>query len=414
MTAALWSLLRSDGFRRLRWAAAFGVFVALTLLARTMTVAYIPAFLLAATAQFLVAPRDLRLRARNAAIAGGAALVVAGPWYIRNARSVWDGLAGSGYGEDSAQYGRHYPVMSWGFWTKELRLDLSHFGLPLAAVLFICLLASLAYFLLRRPPLQRGWFRSARAAGLLGLVLVVLEGYLVLTSSRNQGTGFALPWLPALVVLCVVAAAGVPARAVRVGLATLLGVVSLAAVLSKSGWVEPLAEVRAVSVPGFGSVPVTDGRAVTQRELEGAGYDIEPVTEPPSEIHREWLPLARDVVGWSLDRAEQRGEELRLMLGPDDLIFSNWRLSLAAQLWFHRWLPVDYLTTFPSGDSAASYRRQLLSPPHNALVSFDPSERAKITRWKVEAAARALGFRPEKSFTMPDGRKLWIWWRGRG
>jgi hypothetical protein len=38
-------------------------------------------------------------------------------------------------------------------------------------------------------------------------VLVVLEGYLVLTSSRNEGTGFSLPWLPALVILGVVAAA---------------------------------------------------------------------------------------------------------------------------------------------------------------------------------------------------------------
>ena len=42
MTAALWALVRSDGLRRVGWAAAFGVFVALTLLSRTMTVAYLP------------------------------------------------------------------------------------------------------------------------------------------------------------------------------------------------------------------------------------------------------------------------------------------------------------------------------------------------------------------------------------
>jgi hypothetical protein len=38
----------------------------------------------------------------------------------------------------------------------------------------------------------------------------------------------------------------------------------------------------------------------------------------------------------------------------------------------------------------------------------------EITRSKVEAAARSLGFAPVKPFTMPDGRTIWIWWRERG
>ena len=57
MTAALWALMRSDGLRRARWAVAFGLFVALTLLSRTMTVAYAPGLALAAGTQFLVGAR---------------------------------------------------------------------------------------------------------------------------------------------------------------------------------------------------------------------------------------------------------------------------------------------------------------------------------------------------------------------
>jgi Dolichyl-phosphate-mannose-protein mannosyltransferase len=416
MTAALWALVRSDGFRRPGWAAAFGLFVALTLLARTMTVAYVPGFALAAGMQFFVAGPELRVRMRNLAIAVGTIALVAGPWYIRNARSVYDLFLGSGYGEGAAPFGRHYPVASWGYWTKELRLDLSYLLLPLGATLLLFFAVALAYLLARHRSLRAARPRSARAAGVLALVLIVLEGYLVLTSSRNEGTGFALPWLPALVILGVTAAASTPARIVRVGLASILVVVSLGALLSKSGWIEPLARVRTASIPGLGRVGVTDGRGLIQREVQGDGYDIGRVTQPLPVIHRQWLPLAREVVGWSLRRAEERGEPLSLTLGLDDRIFGNSRLILAAQLWFHRYLPVHYLRSFTDGDTVASYRRQLLSPqPKNALVTGDPPPSgATITRSKVEAAARPLGFKPVKSFAMPDGRTIWIWWRERG
>jgi hypothetical protein len=130
-------------------------------------------------------------------------------------------------------------------------------------------------------------------------------------------------------------------------------------------------------------------------------------------MHRRWLPLAREVVGWSLRRAGEQGEPLHLTLGVDDRIFGNSRLTLAAQLWFHRYLPVDYLSAFPSGDSIASFHRQL--EPENALITAEPPPSGStITRSKVEVAARALGFVQVRSFVMPDGRTMWVWWRVGG
>jgi hypothetical protein len=218
------------------------------------------------------------------------------------------------------------------------------------------------------------------------------------------------------VILAVIAAASIPARTVRIALAGILVVVSLGAIVAKSGWVEPLAKVRAVSVPGFGRVSVTDGRGLIQREVAGDGYDIGPVTQPLPAMHRQWLPLAHEVVGWSLRHAEQQGVPLSLTLGLDDRIFGNSRLILAAQLWFHQYLPVHYLRSFTDGDTVASYRLQLLTPePKNALITGDPPPSGStITRSKVEKAARSLGFAPVKSFAMPDGRTIWIWWRKRG
>jgi 4-amino-4-deoxy-L-arabinose transferase-like glycosyltransferase len=412
MTAALWALVRSDGFRRSRWAIAFGCFVGFTLLSRTMTVAFVPAFALAAATQFLVKAPDLRARLRNLALAVAAAVVVAGPWYLANARSVYTLYLGTGYGEGATQFGRHYPIASWGYWTKELRLDLSYLWLPLSAALALCFALALAYRFRRG-----GWVpalpQSRRAADVLALAVAVLAGYLALTSSRNEGTAFPLPLLPALAILGAVAAASVPRRPVRVALAAALVVLGVGNVLSKSGLVAPLATARSVSVPGLGRVVVTDGRGLIQREVQGDGYSVGPVTQPLPAMHRRWLPLAREVMGWSLRRAAQRGEPLEPMLGLDDRIFGNSRLILAAQLWFHRYQAVDYLHAYTAGDTVASYRQQLTSPVRvNELITGEPPRNGStVTRRKAEAAGRSLGFVRVKSFSLPDGRKLWIWWR---
>lgn len=411
MMAALWALLRSDGFRRPGWSAAFGFFVACTLLSRTMTIAYVPGLAAAAGVQFLQAePQGMRVRIRNLAIAVASCGLVAGPWYVRNRSSIYDYLVGRGYGEGAARFGRHYPIDSWAYWTKELRIDLSYLQLPIAVVLFLAFAVALAFLGLRlpRPRIPR----SARGVALLSLAAVVLEGYLALTSSRDEGTAFSFPWLPALVVLAVVAAASIPARVVRTGLATLFVAVSVAAVASKSGSVAPLAARRTASVPGFGRVVVTDGRGIIQEVVESSGYDIGPVTEPMPNLQKRWLPVARQVVGSLYAEARARRQPLDLTLGIDDGLFTWSRLNLAAQLWFHRYLPVDYLRAADGGDTVASYRRQILSPHHDdVLITGQEMPMATITESKVVRAARSLGFMRVKSFALPDGRRIWIWWR---
>jgi hypothetical protein len=56
-------------------------------------------------------------------------------------------------------FGRHYPIASWGYWTKELRLDLSYMWLPLAGALLLCFGVALAYSVVR----HRRCFSSSRA-----------------------------------------------------------------------------------------------------------------------------------------------------------------------------------------------------------------------------------------------------------
>jgi hypothetical protein len=416
MTATLWALLKSDGLRSGRWAVATGVLVAFTLLSRTMTVAYLPGLAAAAAVQTLSGRTDRRQRIKNLGLAVVAALVVAGPWYIRNARSVGDNLFGTGYGEAAVRYGRRYPVVSWDYWTKELRIVLSYTWLPLAATLAACFLAALVGALAgwRNRPQRRLGRYAPRPADILALALVVIEGYVVLTTTRNEGTAFALPLLPALVVLAAAGGANVANRPVRVALAGAVATASVIGIASKSGWVRPLASVRSAAVPGFGSVTVTDGRGVIQQIVSEAGYNIGSPTHPLPSIHRRWLPVERAVVGWSIRQAQLHREPTNIMLGLDDTLFGNSRLILAAQLWFHRFLPIRYLRSSPGGDTVASYRRQLTANPENVLITGEELPKAALTESKVVAAGRSLGFVRMKRFSLPDGRTIWLWWRPRG
>jgi len=411
MTAALWALVASDGFSRRGWSLGFGVFVASMLLARTMTVAYVPGLALAA---FVALPPGLRRsRLRNVGLSLLAVLVVAGPWYGRHAGDVYDYLFGTGYGAEAAAYGARHSLVSWAYWSRELRADLYYLWLPLSIVVAASLVAAAGRGL---PGHRRLSVRSAVATpyarAVTGLVLVVVEGYVALTSSRNVGSAFPLPLLPALVSLGVLAAAGCRQRGLRVAFGVAFVAVSLAALLAKSGSLAFAARERSVHLPGLGSVVVSDGRGVVQQIVADAGYDIGSPARPLPPEQRGWLPLERRVAGWAIDAARAAGEPAHLTLGLDDPLFGNTRVHLAGQLWYHQDLAVDYLRAAVGGDTEAAYRRQLDSPrPENELVTGQARAGSTITRRKVEAAARSLGFERVGSLRLPDGRRVWLWWR---
>ena len=102
-----------------------------------------------------------------------------------------------------------------------------------------------------------------------------------------------------------------------------------------------------------------------------------------------------------------------MTLGIDDGLFTWSRLTLAAQLWFRRYLPVDYLRAASGGDTVGSYRRHLSPHRENVLITGEEKPLATITERKVIQAARSLGFVRVKRFALPDGRQIWIWWRKR-
>ena len=95
LALAVWALVSSDRGRRTSAMIGFGGAVGLMLLARTMTVAFLPALVVAAATY---GARDRRV-VRNVALAGAACCAVAAPWGWVARERISDNLLRYGYSD---------------------------------------------------------------------------------------------------------------------------------------------------------------------------------------------------------------------------------------------------------------------------------------------------------------------------
>jgi 4-amino-4-deoxy-L-arabinose transferase-like glycosyltransferase len=418
-TSALWALLKSEGLSRRGWAIGCGTLLGLMVLSRSMTIAFLPGFAIAAVLPLVLSPVDRRRRLLNFALLCGCGGALAALWYAPNLYSVGSYLLNFGYGAESSAYGAAHSPLSIGYWTREIGGLVDEIYLPLGAILAACLVAAAISFLLRAERKGPSWGDAkAWLAGSTALTLVVvIEGYVALTSSRNQGTAFALPWLPALVVVVVAAAASIRQRPLRLMLAGALAAVSLFNLTMKSGLVPEVASPVMADLPALGQTTVVDGRGLVQIEVADAGYPTGGPTDQMPDLQRQWLPFAGRLARWSFQYAERHGQQPALASGFDDPLFSNTRIALGSELALSRPLTTLFLKPFPHGDSAASYRSQLQESHSNLLITGERGAGTpgiRLTRSRVEAGARSLGFKPVRHFTLPDGRALTMWWRPVG
>jgi hypothetical protein len=394
----VWALLSSDKLRSAPWVWLAGAIAGLLVLARTMTVSFLPALALAALA-LLFGSRDKRgRRAVNLLVGAAIAVFVAGSWYLRNWRSVYDYLTSSGYGSSSGQYGQRPPILSLHFWTRELALMANETYAALGLLLGVCLLLGVGAWLVRTRA-RPGGVSSATVA----LLIVVAVGYLALTSSANEGTAFALPLLPPLVVLAVVALATLPWRATAVALATLLAVIAASGLLMKSSFAGPLATVRSVHAPVLGRVEVTDGRGLLQVWSHDAA-------------DRRWPPFSRALTGWIVRYAAAHHEQPYVLTATDHEFTNQTWISLADSLWFHDDVFAFWPGPVAPGETVSQYRGLFKRYPADIVETTSgplPRGRPLFDHVRVGQALASLGFRQVKSLRMPDGRLLWLWWRSK-
>jgi 4-amino-4-deoxy-L-arabinose transferase-like glycosyltransferase len=401
LTAALWAVLRSDGLRRMRWVVAAGVLLALMLTARTMTVSYLPGVAIGAGLPLIAGGADRRVRVRNFAVLWLVALGIAALWWVPVWGTVTNYLRSAGYGAEATGYGGGASLLSLDWWTTEIQVLGNYLQLALALALLAGLLAGGA-FALRRPLRPRS---SLDSPALLPAVVVV-EGYLALSSTSNQGTGFALPWIPALVVLALGAAASVPARPLRVCLAGLLLAVCVLNLAVKNGVSERLSEPRLVDVPLIGDVTLTDGRDFVYAALDAYGYPVRPPPARLPEEYKEWASLNERLVAV----VAPGDEEASVTVGTGDYLINETRLELASRLERRRGLELGLIRP-PA--TLGSYRRQLAAENPDALILSEPARRPlwPVNPLLLAGAAQRSGARETRRLRAPDGRQVFVWTR---
>lgn len=402
LTFAVWALLASQRFARRGWSIAWGVGLGLTMLARGMMIAFVPSVLVGAVWLVLLDRRS-RDRLVNLVLGAGAFVATTLLWYATSWRPILDYLTRAGYGQQSKAYGPDLSPLTTGFWTHETTGAAQHsLYLPLTVVLVAALAVGAVAVGRRAVP------RLLRSDAIV-LVLVVLEGYLALTSSSNDGTGFVVPLLPSLVALAVAAAWSVPWRSVRIGLVAALVAVSLFNIVMKADVLPGISRVHALAVPGWVEIPVTDGRGFVHYNLAGAdGIALgSPAHWFPDGL-RGWPRLYRDISS-VLER--RHAAWLHVQLAPQEPILNASALRFYADHAGFSAADFGYVD-IGRGDSVGGYRAALAaSTPEIVLTTsragnnFGPAPTPGV----LDRALRDLRYRPIARFGTPDARRLEVW-----
>lgn len=193
---AVWALLASERGTRLRPMLAFGCCVGALCLARTMTIAFLPAI---AVGVLVFVERERRVW-RHVVLSAVVALVVALPWYVLAWGPITDYLVEYGYGETSGAYGPG----------SVLRRGVGRVGVSTVDVRALLLVPALVVVVavvrrLRGSGRLRRHELSAAERPFVAVGAIVVVGYLVLLTSSNAGFWFELP-LEVLALAVVVAA----------------------------------------------------------------------------------------------------------------------------------------------------------------------------------------------------------------
>jgi hypothetical protein len=409
LACAVFAVLRAERLQRSGWAIATGVAIGAMLLARTMTIAFVPGIIVAAVVPLACRPASgLRRGLLNLGLLGVAAVAVAAPWYLRNLDAIVEYLTEFGYGERSAEYGASHSIVSWNWWTDVFSRIASKDLFILLAALVAAGLAVVLVAAVRRvadADDRRSALRDLFASDASVVAIVTVSAYIALSSSRNVGLGFTLPVSVLLIPLAVLGLRRHPRVAVPaiVALAA-IAVVNLTAAFTFS---ESVSRVRVVDVPGLGGVPLVDGRPIAVEQIR--------VQVPGPETRFD--DKDRGYLRVDSELAEIFVSKLHapvVAFGSRNRVVNTNTAMLAGLRDYNVVVPMAQLLA-SNGPTAKNFADHLTNPLYGipqivvttstSALDFEP----RVNQATVEKAVRSLGMRRVQVIQLPDGRQMRVW-----
>jgi 4-amino-4-deoxy-L-arabinose transferase-like glycosyltransferase len=416
-TLALVAILRSHRFTYFGWSSIFGICVGLLPLARTMTLAFLPGLLMAA---FWVALWGGQ-RKRSSVLLLWALLIgllTALTWYGKNGSAVFQYLFHFGYGSRAVEFGQKSSLLNFSDWLDMARTFIAYVYLPHFCILMFGLAA--LFFVGGRKLAttdRTSWWELVQSRP-LPILICVAEAVLALISSRNKGSAFIAPIVPAAITLAVFSIYMIKNNAIyhRIGAAIACLVATFALTpLIDLRW--PTARPISFDFSNSGPMIVSDGRGTIQLYEAAAGFASLNPAEPIGQAAGfEWVKVS-ETAAIAIER--QGGQSLITAFGFRHYMYNVNTVNLQHLQAFSSSLDLRQVEPIITGANIAGYVSWLTEGDARQVCllltySGDQKQFVPVVRSSdMQSAAQLSNFVPVDRWTLPDSENVTLWRRSR-
>lgn len=311
-TTTIFSYFKSKGFYSAKWSGAIGASLALMIMARTMTIAFLPAFFISFLLHlFLVGGLRDKVVRKNIILSIVVFFLVASTWYVSHYKYVFDYLFSFGYGAHSAEYGANSGV----FTIQNFNSRINALFVALRPIHFFLIFPAFCIFLAGGVVAQVRDKICKRDSFLLFVAVLCVLCFFILATSRNRGFGFEVPLFPAMTLVAI----NWIFKWTGQRLSFFLGSVVLVGVCLPIVYVKAdLNNCRGVQtefdIPFLGRSMVFDCRGLIHEHLDNFGVAVQggaQVDLPPSILRREavaWRDLSIKLADFIANNTERRAQ----------------------------------------------------------------------------------------------------------
>lgn len=421
MTLCLFAMCKSARFEKAGWAMLFGLSLGLLPLARTITIAFIPGVVAGAFVYVIAEPS--RRHQRLLMLSGSLLLAVltAATWLVPNEKGVFDYLFSFGYGTRAVEFGGKHSTFGPDAWLASLQA-LCNIDVYLPHLLVI-LLGGLAMFVIGFRELLKSmnaeFLREIIQSPMLPIVVIIAEALLALTSSRNKGSAFFAPIVPALMVTAVWACLQVSRyRYYRLMLTGFLIGVAIVAGTPLLDLRTPISRPWVADVPILGRVPVTDGRGTLQTyvaagcEQTDCPQKLANVTEPLDPVSgRAWINVIERTAAMI---NQTNGANAVVVWGFRHRLYNVNTVNLLQLLSKGTQFDGRQIEPIVIGESLDGYLSWITREVVDACVLLTSDKTVydflpAVNRAFMYEAAEKVGLVPDQQLSTPDGQTVTLW-----